>query len=160
MIFHAINLAILLSIVYFFSRKKLHAYFQKQREDLSSEIEKAEKDFVAMKAEFESISSKVEGLDGQILALKKSASEALKNECLKHEKDTELLVKRMISDTEIKIQQATARAKQEFLGELVEAAFADARSELQSYSSKADPQWIEAMLSADEKTTERKNYAS
>ena len=160
MIFHAINLAILLSIVYFFSRKKLHAYFQKQREDLSNEIEKAEKDFVAMKAEFEAISSKVEDLDGQILELKKAASEALKNECHKHEKDTELLVKRMISDTEIKIQQATARAKQEFLGELVEAAFADARAELQSYANKSDPQWIESMLSADEKASERKNYAS
>jgi F0F1-type ATP synthase membrane subunit b/b' len=160
MIFQAINLTILLLIVYFFSRKKLHAYFKKQREDLSQEIEQAEKDFRMMKLEFEEISSKVEDLDGQILAIKQNATEALKYECEKYERDTELLVKRMLSDTELKIQQAASRAKQDFKEELIEAAFADARSELQSYVAKSDPKWIEGVLAADEKPIERKNYAS
>ncbi|TVQ79163.1 MAG: hypothetical protein EA369_05215 [Bradymonadales bacterium] len=160
MIFHTINLLILVGLIYFLSRNKLRKYFQDQRAELSTAIDEAEKDFIEIKTKYDEMLARIDGLDTEILNIKKTASAAIETECLRHKKETDLVIRRMLSDADLKNQQSLERAKEDFKERLVQAAFEEAEAEMRSYMKKSEELWISEMLSASSSDSERKNYAS
>jgi len=87
---------------------------------------------------------------------------SLKREAARTKQDTEAFVLKLQKDSELRMAQDLEKTKRSFQKDLVEAAMASARAELNSKLTKQDEAWTVKMVSevlASEKS-EKANYAS
>ncbi|PIR22109.1 MAG: hypothetical protein COV44_10065 [Deltaproteobacteria bacterium CG11_big_fil_rev_8_21_14_0_20_45_16] len=154
-----INLFVLMAVIYFLSRKKLHTYFQTQREKIESNMKSAEADLAKVKDEYDSIREKVNQLNSHIGTLREDAGRDLDREAKKIKRETEIFIEKLRRDSELKVNQSYNQAKRDIESELLEIAMAKAKMKIEDRMDKKGDQWIAQVLQAE--TVEgTKNYAS
>jgi len=160
--YQILNVAILLGGVFWLLQRKMAAYFAAQREALSLQMNAAAAELEKIEKEYQEVSKKLENLQSHLAELKAQSELSLKREAARTKQDTEAFVLKLQKDSELRMAQDLEKTKRSFQKDLVEAAMASARAELNSKLTKQDEAWTVKMVSevlASEKR-ERANYAS
>jgi len=160
--YQILNVVILLGAVLWVLNKKMKAFFAAQREDLSRQMKTAAAELERIEKEYQEAAKKLENLQAHLADLKTQSEVSLKKEAARVKQDTESFVLKLQKDSEMRISQDLEKTKRTFQKDLVEAAMASARAELNSKLMKQDEAWTAKMVSevlAAEKG-ERANYAS
>jgi len=139
---HALNLAILIGIIVYFTRIPIKGALEKRRANMSREIDEAKKSIEIAKKQYEEYNEKLSGLESEINSLKESISklgETEKDEIISMARHTCELIKKDSKDT---IELEAFRAKQEIQEEVVNNSLEIAENLIKekmndSYNSKA-----------------------
>lgn len=160
MIFTIINFLILAGLVYFFSRKKINAYFAGQRQALERQIQSAAEELQEVEAEYEKISKKMDSLDDTIAGIRRDAENEIEHETRKIRESTDEFVSKMKQDLESRIEQETQKAKRQIEQELLSKALEQAEVELRSKMRSENESWTQQMMSTESDSSGKENYAS
>jgi F0F1-type ATP synthase membrane subunit b/b' len=164
LLFKGINIAILLLILFWFLKKKMETYFQQQRDELDGHMRRAAAELEKIEQDYQQVSDKMAGLDAQLSEMQKQSEESIQKDVQRLKKDADALIQKMSMEAEQRMDNELGKAKAEFTNELIDAALAGARAELNSKMSKMDESWTVKMvsdgMSAEKGSRERANYAS
>ena len=164
LIYKGINVAILLLLVFWFLKKKMQMYFQQQRDDLDRSMKLAAAEYEKIEGEFKGMEERIKNLDSQLADMRKNNEAAIQKDIQRLRSDAEALTQKMASETEQRMDRELEKTKEIFTSDLIEAALAGARAELNSKMLKQDESWTVKMVSdgmnAEKASRERANYAS
>src|SRR6056297_473145 len=100
----ALNLILLLGLIFFFTRKKLSQFFKSQKTELEQTMAEAAEDLKQIEADHAEIKSKVEDLDGIISKLREEAVYDLDREKRKVKEETEAFAEKLRRDSELRMK--------------------------------------------------------
>jgi len=149
------------AVIILVRRKKIHGFFKSQREQLEHSMKFAAEGLEKIEAEYKEIKSKVDQLEQNIIEVKNAAEEDLERELQKIKKDTEQFVEKIQTDFELRMSQASHKAKKLIETELVEIGMAKAKLKLESLMKTQNKEWTNQMLQSElSQSSGNKTYAS
>ena len=157
----ALNLILLLGLIFFFTRKKLSQFFKSQKTELEQTMAEAAEDLKQIEADHAEIKSKVEDLDGIISKLREEAVYDLDREKRKVKEETEAFAEKLRRDSELRMKQSFEKAIRQVERELLEIAMARSEQKLESKMKDEDPAWTAEMIQGESgENAGTSNYAS
>lgn len=163
LVFKAINIGILLVIVFIFLRRAMTNYFKQQREDLERTMKRAAAELEKIESEYAKVHERMQNLDLQLEEMRKLAEQSIQKESERVRRESEEYVEKLSRDAHLRMDQEVEKTKRLFQRELVDAAMASARAELSAKLLKQDEAWtsktVADCVAADKSNMER-TYAS
>lgn len=163
LVFHAINLLILITVIVIFARKKLKTTFEKQHEAFKAQLQEANAKYELAKAEYEKISAMMSGLESTLAEMRLQSTKEIENESARIEREAERMIQQTIHDGELRINVETERLKASIEKDLLERALSSAQKHLETAFKTQDESWTIQMVEsagAGHQSRGKKNYAS
>ncbi len=163
LIFHSINLLILLVVIFVFARKKLRATFDQQHQSFKAQLQEANSKYEAAKAEYDKLQAQMSGLEDRMAEMRSQSIKEIENESARLEQEAERTIQQAMSDGELKINVETERLKASIERDLLDQSLAAARERLASSLKTQDDGWTAQMIDSSGSGSQsrgKKNYAS
>lgn len=161
LLFHGINLVLLLTIIVLVARKKIRESFDRQAEEFQAKVKEAGAQYEQTKAAYETLKSQMNDLETRLSEMRRSSMKEIENESSRIEEEAERQIQMAIKDGELRIKTEGDRLKLALEGELLDGALQMARKTLDRELKAAEPEWIAQMAATESgQSSGKKNYAS
>lgn len=160
-LFHTVNIVVLLTILFVFARKKIKAHFDQQHAEFTAKLRDAGAQYEKAKAEFEALKSDVENLEDRLAEMRRMSMREIEFESARIEAEADRQIQAAIQEGELRLNVEGERLKASLESELLDGAMQMARKTLEREMKSSEGEWISQMATSESGLSAgKKNYAS
>ncbi len=137
-VWEAINLAILVGVLVFFSRKPVTAFLKSRRSQVADNLSSSEKLLRESESRLAELKSKTENLDAELADIRRETAERAEREAAEIVAEAKATAARIERDAESAVERETLRAQQALRKEAAELAMELAADRLRGEVTDAD----------------------
>jgi F0F1-type ATP synthase membrane subunit b/b' len=161
LLFHTINLIILLTIIFLAARKKIRTAFQQQHDDFQKKLKAANQEFEATQAAYLELKTEFDQLSQRLDEMRQTSMREIENESQRIDSEAERQIEHMIQEGESRIRIEGEKARAQLESELLDSALVTARTIVAQEVATKESEWMQGILGPNSSVKEgRKNYAS
>jgi F-type H+-transporting ATPase subunit b len=119
---HAINLALVLGVIFYFARSPVRTYMAERRQSIEDGLEAARQGLAEAERQLAECSGRMTSLDHEVEEIRRSVRAQAENERERLLADARVLAERIRRDAHAAVEQESRRARQQLRNEAAEMA--------------------------------------